>query len=250
VDQPVSYSECVAFRVGVDLVDVDGVVSSLDKFGARYSERVYTPWELADCEGPLPSKAQSLAARFAAKEAVLKALRVSDRVPPWTDIEVRRTDGGWCELRLYGLAASLADRAGLDEWSLSLTHEAKMAVAVVVASGNQVPAALPAPESADTGIKTMATGLIEERVREGGVVEATIRRILSSQVKMDTDPQTVGADVDLYALGMTSHAAVDVMLGLEDEFSFEFPDRLLTRSTFQTVNNIKEALADAGVAVS
>jgi acyl carrier protein len=57
----------------------------------------------------------------------------------------------------------------------------------------------------------------------------------------------VAADADLYECGLTSHACVNVMLGLEDEFDFEFPDRLLRMSTFQSVKNIGEALGEAGV---
>ena len=76
--------------------------------------------------------AQVLAARFAAKEAVVKALRPSGLRPEWRSIEVRRMDGGWCELRLTGLAADLADEAGMPELSLSITHEPMVAAACVV----------------------------------------------------------------------------------------------------------------------
>jgi holo-[acyl-carrier protein] synthase len=126
-------------RVGVDLAAVTVVANSLARFGDRYARRVFTATELSDCEGPGPARARGLAARFAAKEAVLKALRVSDEVPPWTDIEVVRQPGGWPELQLHGDAARLANLQGLVTWTVSLSHETDVAAAVVVASGPMVP---------------------------------------------------------------------------------------------------------------
>jgi holo-[acyl-carrier protein] synthase len=125
-------------RVGVDLAPVTVVADSLARFGDRYARRVFTATELSDCEGPGPARSRGLAARFAAKEAVLKALRVSDEVPPWTDIEVVRQPGGWPELQLHGVAARLADLQGLVTWAVSLSHETDVAAAVVVASGPAV----------------------------------------------------------------------------------------------------------------
>jgi holo-[acyl-carrier protein] synthase len=75
-----------------------------------------------------------LAARFAAKEATMKVLRPRDERPDWRTIEVRRDPGGWCELALSGSAARLAHDAAIDSLSVSLSHEAGMANAVVVAT--------------------------------------------------------------------------------------------------------------------
>jgi holo-[acyl-carrier protein] synthase len=122
-------------RMGVDLTSVDAVEESLVRFGSRYTDRLFTTRELADSRGTLSARASSLAARFAAKEATLKALRVEDDPPGWTEIEVRRAPGGWCALHLSGRAADLARQAGLEEWSVALTHEANMAAAVVLAHG-------------------------------------------------------------------------------------------------------------------
>jgi holo-[acyl-carrier protein] synthase len=132
---PVRY-DLAAIRVGVDLASVEDVHSSLASFGSRYTDRIYTAGELADSAGAPRSRAASLAARFAAKEAVLKVLRCPDDPPAWTDIEIQRRSEGWCEVQLSGRAAVLAAEAGLDQWSVSLTHEAGMAAAVVVASGS------------------------------------------------------------------------------------------------------------------
>jgi holo-[acyl-carrier protein] synthase len=122
-------------RIGVDLASVDAVAASIARFGPRYTDRLFTLQELRDAEGTLSARASSLAARFAAKEATLKALGVGDDVPSWTDIEVRRVPGGGCSLQLSGRAAILAREARLDRWSVSMTHEGCMAAAVVVAVG-------------------------------------------------------------------------------------------------------------------
>ncbi len=121
-------------RVGVDLTSIDEVEASVAAYGARYTARIFTARELSDSAGSGASQAASLAARFAAKEAVMKVLRVPADAPEWTEIEIRREPGGWSSLQLSGRASELADRAGLEGWSVSLTHEGRMAAAVVAAS--------------------------------------------------------------------------------------------------------------------
>lgn len=131
-------------RVGVDLVPVADVAASVDRLGRRYLYRVFTPHERACARvdarrGLHPSgySMESLAARFAAKEAAVKVLRPVGPRPEWRTIEVRRTDGGWCELRLSGLAASLATQAGIATLAVSLTHEPMMAAACVVGAADR-----------------------------------------------------------------------------------------------------------------
>jgi holo-[acyl-carrier protein] synthase len=120
----------MSVRVGTDLVSVAAVQESIDRFGERYLARVYTPRELDDCDGD-PVR---LAARFAAKEAVVKVLRPGRGVAvPWADISLRREPGGWAELELTGRAADLARSGAMDEWSVSIAHENGYATAVVVA---------------------------------------------------------------------------------------------------------------------
>ncbi len=134
-------------RVGVDLVAVADIVDSVQRFGDRYVRRIFTAHEIACCRrpGPVPVDAhphgahddyayESLAARFAAKEATIKVLRPEGPRPEWRSIEVHRSENGSCEMRLSGLAAGLANRAGVDQLAVSLTHEAAMGVAVVVAT--------------------------------------------------------------------------------------------------------------------
>jgi acyl carrier protein len=78
-------------------------------------------------------------------------------------------------------------------------------------------------------------------------MEQSIRRIVGEHGKLEVDIASVGPEDDLYERGMTSHAVVDVMLELEEEFDFEFPDELLRKSTFQTLANLQGALGSIGV---
>jgi len=73
---------------------------------------------------------------------------------------------------------------------------------------------------------------------------SSIRRVLSDHARLSADAATLAADVDLYQAGMTSHAGVNVMLGLEDAFDVEFPDAMLTRSVFQSIASIEAALTE------
>jgi holo-[acyl-carrier protein] synthase len=122
-------------RVGIDLTSVAEVADALAKHGDHYLTRVYTAREVDDCRtasgDPDPAR---LAARFAAKEAVRKVLRVGDGGLGWPAVELLRTPSGEVEVALSGLAAELAERAGLTEFAVSVTHENGLAAAVVVAT--------------------------------------------------------------------------------------------------------------------
>jgi holo-[acyl-carrier protein] synthase len=120
-------------RVGMDLVEVGQVAASLDRFGDRYLKRIFTAHEIASCIGPPTVVAAGLAARFAAKEATIKVLRPPGSQPEWRSMEVRRHPEGWCSMVLSGQAFALAERAGIHELAVSLTHEETIAGAVVVA---------------------------------------------------------------------------------------------------------------------
>jgi holo-[acyl-carrier protein] synthase len=120
-------------RVGVDLTAIGDVEDSLARQGERYLRRLFTEHEVISSQGADGPRAASLAGRFAAKEAVLKVLRPTGSRPEWRDIEVRRHPNGACDVVLHGGAAALAEAQGIDQMSVSLSHEAGMAVAVVVA---------------------------------------------------------------------------------------------------------------------
>jgi holo-[acyl-carrier protein] synthase len=121
-----------ALRVGTDLVEIATVAESVRRFGDRYLQRLYTVAELNYCHESPPQFAPRLAARFAAKEAVLKVLRPEGAWPAWCNIEVVRHAHGWCEIRLHGEAALLAARNNMSIVSCSLSHEGSYASAVVL----------------------------------------------------------------------------------------------------------------------
>mgnify|MGYP000397948399 CR=1 FL=1 len=70
-----------------------------------------------------------------------------------------------------------------------------------------------------------------------------IRAVLANQGRMPADPRAIDAEADLYEAGLTSHASVNVMLALEDEFDIEFPDDALNKTTFATIASIEAAVA-------
>jgi holo-[acyl-carrier protein] synthase len=127
----------MSLRVGLDLVSVETIADSLRTHGAHYLERVYSAAEVADCRRGGEIDPQRLAARFAAKEATFKVLRVGDEAVAWTDVEVVRDRSGWVSLLLSGHAGTLAEAAGISELALSLSHEQGCAAAVVVAEINK-----------------------------------------------------------------------------------------------------------------
>lgn len=121
-------------RVGIDLVAVEQVAESLRGPHRRhYLERIYTEREVDQCKGPSGRvEPERLAARFAAKEAAIKALPGAGEGVRLTTIEVVSEPDGRVALELSGRAAELAREAGLDEVALSLAHEAGIAAATVV----------------------------------------------------------------------------------------------------------------------
>ncbi len=120
--------------VGVDLIEIARVERMLTRYGDRFLERVFTPAEILYCR----ARPAELAARFAAKEAVAKALGVGMRMIArdginWQDAEIIGDARGKPLVRLYGRAAERAGQLGLTEWAVSLSHTRKHAIAFVVA---------------------------------------------------------------------------------------------------------------------
>ena len=119
--------------LGTDLLETKRIQESMDRFGERFLERVFTAGEIAYCRRK-KNAAESFAARFAAKEAGAKALGtgISHGVN-WKELEVRREVSGKPTLHLSGRAAELAEAMGVRRLQLSLTHSRELAMAVVVA---------------------------------------------------------------------------------------------------------------------
>ncbi len=114
--------------VGIDMIEIDRVRRVLGRHPERFIRRVYTPEEAAFCRGRVPE----LAARFAAKEAVMKALGTGARSVAWRDIEVLPDRRGKPLVYLYGGAATRAERIGLEAIDISLSHLDSFAIASVV----------------------------------------------------------------------------------------------------------------------
>lgn len=116
-------------RTGVDLIEISRIQAALDRHGQRFLQRVFTPRESL-AYGLRPA---SLAARWAAKEAVAKALGSGIGSVRWQEIEILADDAGAPLLLLHGQAAGRSAELGLSQWSISLSHTHTLAIAFVVA---------------------------------------------------------------------------------------------------------------------
>ncbi len=117
---------------GVDLIEIPRVAGVLERYPRRFLDKVYTEGEQRYSRGQAPQ----LASRFAAKEAVMKALGTGVRGVPWKDIEVTRRPGNAPEVLLHRKAKARAERMGIFRMALSLSHSREMAIASVVAEAN------------------------------------------------------------------------------------------------------------------
>ena len=116
-------------RTGVDLIEISRVAKTIARHGDHFLARVFTPKELEYCR----NNHASLAARFAAKEAVSKALGCGIGDVGWLEIEVAGDENRAPVLLLHGAAEMLANDLGLNSWSISLSHTHEHALAFVVA---------------------------------------------------------------------------------------------------------------------
>jgi holo-[acyl-carrier protein] synthase len=118
-------------RTGVDLIEIDRIAEVIHRHGARYLDRVYTEAELEQSR----NDPETLAGRFAAKEAVAKALGTGIGDVGWKDIEILGDEQNAPVLGLFGAAKRKSDALGITAWSLSISHSMSHAVAFVVAMG-------------------------------------------------------------------------------------------------------------------
>ncbi len=116
---------------GVDLVEIERFQAAIERYQDRFLNRLFTSLELADAGGSVAS----LAARFAAKEAVSKALGTGIGPIGWLEIEILRGDAGQPVLHLHGAAARLSSELELQIWSISLSHTRQYAMATATAVG-------------------------------------------------------------------------------------------------------------------
>ncbi len=117
---------------GVDICSVDRIGRSIERYGERFLERVFTRSEIEYCT-PRANQEQSYAARFAAKEAMMKLLGVGMFGVCFSEIEVVSSESGKPSITLAGKAGEIAKRKGIHDCDLSLSHDKGIALAVVVA---------------------------------------------------------------------------------------------------------------------
>ena len=113
---------------GVDIIEISRIRRVYEQYGKRFLRRIYTSSEIEYCRGRPPQ----LASRFAAKEAVMKALGTGVRGIRWKDVEIVRVGGSAPTVELHGTARRRADRIGILSMAVSLTHSKEYAVASVV----------------------------------------------------------------------------------------------------------------------
>jgi len=122
---------------GVDLAEVARIRSSMERFGDRFRDRIFTSREIAYVERKA-NKYERYAGRFAAKEAGMKAIGTGwRRGVRWQDFEVVNLPSGRPTLRLHGVAADVAKQLGVTEIQLSITHTAELGMAHVILESNQ-----------------------------------------------------------------------------------------------------------------
>lgn len=122
----------VIVGLGTDIAEIDRIQAAIERYGRAFLERIFTPAEIAYCES-FRNRAERYAARFAAKEATMKALGTGwRRGVRWVDIEVVRQPSGRPTIELHGAARQHAERMGVSRIHVSLTHSGNIAFAEVI----------------------------------------------------------------------------------------------------------------------
>ena len=117
---------------GIDIAEVDRIRQAIERFGRRFTERVFTTDEIRYCESKA-NRVERYAARFAAKEAAMKAIGTGwNRGVTWRDVEVRRSSGQRPTMAFHGIAGEFFARLGATRAHLSLTHTNEFAMAQVI----------------------------------------------------------------------------------------------------------------------
>jgi holo-[acyl-carrier protein] synthase len=118
-------------NIGIDIIEIERVQNAVNRWGARFLRRIYTEKELELCRG----KAESLAVRFAGKEAVMKALTISLTSATWKEIEILSGLEGEPVVHLHGQALLTLRQLGLTGLAISLSHSRENAIALVIGGG-------------------------------------------------------------------------------------------------------------------
>jgi holo-[acyl-carrier protein] synthase len=127
---PLSPPQGVNIAVGIDIIEVDRVRKVFERHGERFLRRIYTEAEIRQCRG----KATRLAGRFAAKEAISKALGTGLRGVAWREMEIVQLRSGRPTVRLYGKAKQRAELLGISAFDVSIADLAQFSIAVAIAA--------------------------------------------------------------------------------------------------------------------
>jgi holo-[acyl-carrier protein] synthase len=114
--------------IGIDIIEISRIRGAITRWGDHFLKRIYTDAELALCK----NRAESLAARFCGKEAIIKALNPPDYTVSWRDIEILSESGGKPVVLLHGRLLEQARKLGLSQLEISLSHSGDNAIAMVV----------------------------------------------------------------------------------------------------------------------
>lgn len=123
---PLTAPDPGTIELGIDIIRISRIRDSLTRFGDRFTRRVLTPAEMAYVRG----RPETMAGRWAAKEAVSKVLGLGVRGIGWRDIEIERLPTGQPAVKLHGRAARRAEQLGMGRVALSISHESEFAVAI------------------------------------------------------------------------------------------------------------------------
>jgi holo-[acyl-carrier protein] synthase len=124
--RPLAGLEAAISELGIDIIQVDRIRGSIERFGDRFAQRVLTTGE----QRYVRLRPETFAGRWAAKEAVSKVLGLGVRGIGWRDIEIERLPTGQPSVRLHGRAAARAEQLGMERIALSISHESDYAVAI------------------------------------------------------------------------------------------------------------------------
>jgi len=117
---------------GIDIAEVPRIAKSIERFGDRFLQRIFTAGEMRYCDSKA-NRVERYAARFAAKEAAMKAIGTGwNHGVAWRDVEVSRMPGGRPTIKFHGKAAEFADKLGARNVALSLSHTDQIAIAQVI----------------------------------------------------------------------------------------------------------------------
>jgi holo-[acyl-carrier protein] synthase len=117
---------------GIDIAEVPRIRQSIERFGERFLQRIFTDGEIRYCDSKM-NRMERYAARFAAKEAAMKALGTGwNHGVRWVDCEVVRMPGGRPSIAFHGVASEFAAKLGVKNASLSISHTAEQAIAQVI----------------------------------------------------------------------------------------------------------------------